>query len=133
MCCVISSRRRRLGRRGTAALEFALVGSAFCLLMIAIMDLGRFYATLHSLRTVTGKAARAALVDPLLSGCSAPALLVASGVPFLQPSLLTLCVTQANASGVTRITVTASYPFSFILPNWVASGGTLTDSIALSY
>jgi Flp pilus assembly protein TadG len=125
--------RRRLGRSGAAALEFALVGGAFFLMVLGAMDLGRYFMTLHSLHTVLGNAVRAALVDQTFSGCPATATQVAAAAPLLQPSQITLCVARTSASGVNTITVTASYQFNFVLPNWVSSSGTLTDTTSVSY
>jgi Flp pilus assembly protein TadG len=131
MSSAISS--RQLGRRGTAALEFGLVCAAFALLLLAVMDLGRFYLTLHSLHTVLGSATRAALVDPTLSGCTTPVQRVASSAPFLQSSALSLCVTQGVSGGMTTVTVTASYPFNAVLPAWAGAAITLSDSTTASY
>jgi Flp pilus assembly protein TadG len=39
-------------------LEFALVAVPFLFLLIAAMDLGRYFITQHSLRTLTSEAAR---------------------------------------------------------------------------
>lgn len=125
--------RFRLGHSGTAAVEFGLVGGIFFLLVLGVMDLGRYYLTLHSLHTVLGDATRTALVDPSFGGCPASVTEVAAGAPFLQPAALSLCVTRSVSSGLNTITVTASYPFSFILPNWVGSSGTLTDTTTVSY
>ncbi len=120
-------------RRGSAALEFGLVAPVFLLLVLGVADLGRFCLTLHSLHTVLGDAARAAIVDPSLDGCSAPAALVAAHAPFLQASQLTLCVAQSVASGITTITVNASYSFNFLLPGWSGGSGTLSESTTISY
>lgn len=133
MFCAINRLRRPLGCSGTVALEFGLVGGLFFLLVLAVMDLGRFYLTVHSLHTVVGAAMRAAIVNPALSGCTAPAAQVAAQAPFLEASQLTLCVTQALSSGVTTITVNASYNFAFVLPSWTNASGTLTDSTTASF
>lgn len=133
MLSVFNRNRCRLGRSGTTTLEFSLIGGAFFLLIFGGMDLGRYYITLHSLHTVLGGAVRAAIINPTLTGCTAPAALVAAQAPFLQPSLLSLCVTRATSSGVTTISVTASYNFNFVVPIWSSSSGTLSDTTTLSY
>ena len=133
MSCATSRRGRQPGRGGTAALEFGLIAPMFLVLVLSVTDLGRFYLTLHSLHTVLGDAARAAIVDPTLSGCSAPAARVAADAPFLAASQLSLCVAQSVASGITTITVNASYSFNFLLPSWQGASGTLTDSTTVSY
>lgn len=125
--------RRRLGRSGTTALEFGLLAGVFFALLMAGMDLGRYYLTLHSLHTLLGKAMRAALIDPQLTGCSAPVSGLSAATPFLDPAKLTLCVSQSVASGMTTITVTATYPFTFLLPAWTGDSTTLSDQTTGAY
>jgi hypothetical protein len=122
------SRRPRpaLGQAGTASLEFALVAVPFMLVMIAGMDLGRYFITQQSLHTLTSEAARAAVVncfglDPCTNPVPTPSTVWAK-VPFLNSAapLASLTVTQSrNAiTGVRTITATAKYRFTFILPAW---------------
>ena len=124
---------RRLGRSGSVALEFGLVSGIFFMILMACIDLGRYYATWSSLHTVLGDAMRAASIDPSFSGCDTPKQKVAANAPFLAPSQLGLCVTQNVSSGMTTITVTATYPFTFTLPKWVGFNGTLTDQSTASF
>ena len=129
----ISRRGYRLGRSGATSLEFGLMGTVFFLLVLSGLDLARYYVTLHSLHTVLGDAARAAIIDPSLTGCISPATRVAADAPFLQPSLLNLCVNRNISSGLTTITVTASYNFNFLLPNWISANGILYDATTTSF
>ena len=53
MSCASSSLRRpSRGQAGTASLEFALVAVPFFLLIVAVTDLGRYFITRDSLRTL---------------------------------------------------------------------------------
>src|SRR5689334_22316838 len=147
-----SNKRQRpaLGRSGTASLEFALVAIPFVLLMIAGMDLGRYFITQHSLRTLTSEAARATLVacygSTSASGCPLPTSgaypsepSVVAKVPFLVPSSVTWVTanqTAPNAStGERTISVTVTYPFNFILPAWTSLNvnSPISESTQLTY
>jgi Flp pilus assembly protein TadG len=145
MWCVPSSRRWpwRLDRRGITSLEFALVAVVFFLLLFGAMDLSRYFLTWHGLNTLASEAARAWMVNNGSTySCGHPtsgrAATVAGSAPFLDPSQLTLCVTvnQTTSSGVvtsTSVNVTASYPFSFMIPPLSAANGTLSAATVLTY
>jgi hypothetical protein len=134
-----------LGQAGTASLEFALVALPFMLLMIAGVDLGRYFITQQSLHTLTSEAARLAVVNCFgLDACTyaqavpTPSTVWAK-VPFLdrtQP-LASLTVTQSRnvATGVKTITATANYRFTFILPAWtgIANLNPIVETTRLTY
>ena len=130
MSCASSSLRRpSRGQAGTASLEFALVAVPFFLLIVAVTDLGRYFITRDSLRTLTSDAARSAVVNcDGLGACSfttavpSPQTLWAKA-PFLSYGQTGSSLTASqsvDANGVRTITVTAQYPFAFILPAWAA-------------
>jgi hypothetical protein len=48
--------------RGTALIEFAIVGSIFFMIIFAILDLGRYFFTQHTLQYATREGVRLALV-----------------------------------------------------------------------
>jgi uncharacterized membrane protein len=137
--------RAVLGRSGTASLEFALVAIPFVFLLLAGMDLGRYFITQHSLRTLISEAARSALVNcSSLGNCSyaqavpSPSIVWAK-VPFLSSALplasLTASQTIDISSGIRTISVTGKYPFSFILPLWtgIANLNPIIESTTLQY
>jgi Flp pilus assembly protein TadG len=150
------SRRCRsvLGEAGAASVEFALVALPFTLILIAGADLGRYFITQHSLRTLTSEAARATLVCSRPGGVCHPnpantcpcqltaalAQTVAATVPFLTaanigwPSGLPV-ETAPDVNGVVTINVTASYPFTFILPAWTGlnANSPITESTSLQF
>ena len=51
---------------GVTSLEFALVFPMFMLLFLATIEFGRYWLTVHSLRTLAAEASRAALIDTTL-------------------------------------------------------------------
>jgi Flp pilus assembly protein TadG len=125
------------------SLEFAFVAVAFFLLLFAGIDLSRYFLTWHGLNTLAAEAARAWMVNngPAYS-CAHPtsgtAATVAQSAPFLKPNRLTLCVikNQTTSNGVvtsTTLVVTASYPFSFMIPPLSAANGTLSSATTLTY
>ena len=126
-----SSRRRRpaAGRAGTSSLEFALVAVPFLFLLIAATDLGRYFMARHSLRTLTSEAARSAVVNcfglgtcPFATAVPSPQALWAK-TPFLTYGQTGSSLTASQSvdpNGIRTITVTAQYPFTFVLPVWAA-------------
>lgn len=141
MSCAFSKPLRRLGNSGVTSLEFAIIAATFMALVIGCMDLGRYYIIEHSLRAFTSEAARAALADSSLSASggtmSSQTSLssLTAIVPFLDPSLLTLSISQNSftTSSPITITVTATYQFTAFSPIWAALTGTITDSTQLTY
>ena len=140
MSSASNRRPRPLGSNGVTSLEFAIIAMTFMTLVIGCMDLGRYYIIEHSLRAFTSEAARAALVNPLLSasglmnsqtGISS----LTNIVPFLDPSLLTLSIAQNSftTSSPITITVTATYQFTAFSPIWAALTGTITDTTQITY
>ena len=138
-----SIRLGRLERGGTSSLEFALVAIPFIFMIIAGMDLGRYFITQHSLRTLISEAIRSAVINCSDRGaCNyATAVPVPSAVwaqaPFLNATAphatLTAGQTIDGATGVRTITATATYGFSFILPVWQGVDGTLTETTVRKY
>jgi Flp pilus assembly protein TadG len=119
------------------SLEFALVFPMFMLLFLGTIELGRYWLTVHSLRTLAAEASRAALIDTTLGAstqdCAKAKALVGGRAPFINTSALTLCVTQTTTAGVITINVTASYPFSFVLPILKRDSGTLSETTHTAY
>jgi len=113
-------------RRGVASLEFALVGGLLLSLLLGGIDLARYMLTLECLRATAADAVRLATLQgsrnlnagsaacTSLSGALAGS---SARVPFLRANLVTAtlsgCATQA---GVTTVTVTVQYPFTFVVP-----------------
>lgn len=50
-------------RRGVAAVEFAVVGGLFMVIMLATVDIGRYYMTIQGLRTFAADAERYGIVN----------------------------------------------------------------------
>jgi Flp pilus assembly protein TadG len=118
---------QRLDRRGTAALEFCLVGAAFFLLLFAVIELGRYAITVQSLRTLAGAGARAIMMDACYvnnvlkkqtpTGCPTDPLPTTKAdiAPFLFYGGLS--PTLSASSGSSPITVTAQQPgFTMLFP-----------------
>jgi Flp pilus assembly protein TadG len=138
-----SGRPPRLGREGTTSLEFALVAVAFFSIMFACMDLGRYFITQHSLRTLTSELIRATLVQcsGTTSACSLSATNIEATeakVPFLVASAITLSPVPTRSAvdpstGVMTVTASASYAFTFTLPVLSSLSGPISNSTQLSY
>jgi hypothetical protein len=136
----ILPRRRRLGRRGAASLEFALVGPLLVLLLVGGMEVGRYMAILGSLRMASAEAVRAVTLRGGrnigtglgacngLSGAQAgPAQIGdAARLPLLDPAKLEVTLSDCAPDGaVTRVTVALRYPHAATVP-WLTV--TLTET-----
>ena len=119
------------------ALETALVLGVFFLLLFGVMDLSRYFLTWHGLNTVVSEAARASMINNWNYPCGNPtsgtAATIATAAPFLDPNKLQLCVTKTVSSGNNNISVTATYPFSFMISGFSSAGGTLSAATQLTY
>jgi Flp pilus assembly protein TadG len=129
-------------------MEFALVAIPFFFITFATFDLGRYFLTQHSLRTLTSELARATLVfcagQSQTSQCNLPATgtqSVASAeakVPFLAPASFASTPSAARSAadqntGQMTITASVSYNFSFLLPFWSSLSGPLSETTQLTY
>ncbi|WP_237213601.1 TadE/TadG family type IV pilus assembly protein [Falsiroseomonas oryziterrae] len=126
-------------RRGATAVEFAVIGAIFLTLLLGVVELGRYYFTVQSLRTVAAEAARAYLVrsnldlianptrcEPVISTVTAADLQVASRTPILDVSRLTISApvfedntplpSPAPSCTTRRVRANVSYTFNFVVP-----------------
>ena len=116
-CC------RVLDRRGTTTVEFALIGSLLVPLLLGTIEISRYLITREAVRTAAAEAVRMATLrggqnldasSPACTGLTGSLGGVAATVPFLNAASLTAnmsgCGTQA---GVTTVSVTVQYPFTF--------------------
>lgn len=114
-----SARRARAAlrdRRGVAALEFALVGGLFCIMLLAAVEVGRYYMTLQGMRNFIADAGRWGMVNmasgqTLCRGALVTAMGRGGTVGGLASSTPGVCVNRTEATvggGGTRITVTVT-------------------------
>lgn len=128
-----------LGRRGATSLEFAMVATVLLTLLLGAAEAGRYMMTLQSLRSATDEAVRLAMLrgGANLNAGSAPCTGMsgalsgaASRVAFLSSASLTAtmsaCATASN--GISSVTVTVSYPFTFQFSYFGARSRTLSES-----
>jgi Flp pilus assembly protein TadG len=118
---------RRLGQRGTGTVEFTLVAAILMTAFLAIVELARYEAALGGVRAATAEAARAALIDTALSGCTTPEARVAARAPGLDAARLSVCVTRGMAGGLQEVRVDSAYDFAFSLPVFGSLNRRLTD------
>lgn len=120
------------GRRGAAALEFAVVGALLLSFVIGILEVGRYMITREAVRMVLAEGIRVAMLRGsanLNAGATPCQSLSGSlkgsvdGGSLLVASDLTInlsgCATQ---SGMTSVTVTVTYPFTPAIPLLVTAG-----------
>lgn len=123
----VSGEPRRLGRRGTTAVEMAIVAQIFLLMLIGGMELGRYYFVAESVRYVVGEVARAAVVRPSTTWNDAAKSPFIAQAPILKPSAMSLnvVVQPATAPALTTVTVTANYTHAL----WMPFLGNLANSV----
>jgi hypothetical protein len=119
-------------KRGSVALEFAFIAPPLLLLIMGIMDIGHYYFTAESLRSLVATAARAEIIADQPVGCSNPSTQLLENIPFLRIEEVILCVNRATDSGVSMTTISASYPFTSITKVFTPSGGRITDDITMT-
>ena len=135
--CHMLRPRRGLSTRGTASLEFALVGTLLMTLLFGSVELGRFMISLHALRTTTADAARAVALQGAANLNAARAPCAGLNGPLSayhgRAVVLGSAVTTVTMSGcvtlgsVTTVTVTVSLPFAIIIPVFSGMGPSLQE------
>jgi Flp pilus assembly protein TadG len=125
----------RLGRRGAASLEFALVGPLLVLLLVGGMEAGRYMVTLESLRMASAEAVRTVTLRggrnigaglAACTGLSGAQTGDAAGLPFLDAAKLTVMLSDCASDGaVTRVRVAVRYPHAATVPGFAV---TLTET-----
>jgi Flp pilus assembly protein TadG len=98
-------------RRGAVSLEFAIIASLFLAMMFSVMDIGQYYYESTSLREATEVTLRSALIDPTLSGCTAPVARLAGKIPIGSKTGFTMCVTRNTVPGMQSLVVNGSIPY----------------------
>lgn len=116
-----SLRRFRRCEGGVSALEFALVAPLFFLLLFGIVEFGRLAWIRTSLQFAADEASRYALIS---SGASTSQITdyARARVSGVDPSLVTVNVTQEASGGRTFVVVDLSYNFSFVAENLLPYG-----------
>jgi len=106
------------GEAGTAVVEFALVALPLFLIVLGILDFGRALNYYNDLTQLTGQGARAASVNQNPNGGAADAnfqqQLVDAADSNELKSGISVCITDMPGGPGDRVTVTASYNFTFL-------------------
>lgn len=115
----------RLGRRGATTVEFALIGGLVVMLLLGCLEIGRYLFTAEAVRTATAEAVRLVTLrgsQNLNAGSAACTNLsgalsgAAAKTPYLTPASLSVTMSGcASQAGVTTVTLTVQYPFSFVV------------------
>ncbi|MBW8269076.1 TadE/TadG family type IV pilus assembly protein [Caldovatus aquaticus] len=110
-------------RKGVTALEFAIIGPIFLILVLFAMDLARYWYVAEAVRTHTAEVLRAAIVvagadnPPAVNTCPNGSITVsATPPPGLDPASLKTQATCTRQGQQRVVTVNVSYAFSFVIP-----------------
>lgn len=141
------SKALRHDRRGETALQFAMVAPAFLMLLLGTMEVGRFYFTQQTVRTLSAETARQALAkigqnssSNALNGTSLAVCPLSSAdqtavktnairkTPFLNTSTATTYTVSCSiSSSLYVISVSLTYPYTPIVP-YLSFFGAITDN-----
>jgi len=128
-----SASNRFLGTSGAVSFELMLVFMTFFLIFLAICDLGRFWVTTNSVRTLASELVRQTLIycagQSQTTACALPSTgthsvaTAEATVPFLLAGGFAATPSASRSAmdtttGVMAITASASYNFAFMLPVW---------------
>jgi len=116
---------RLLGcRRGTAAIEFAIIASVLVTLMVGGVDFGRTLYIKNQLSFLADKAARAVLISPGISDATLTADLKADFAAG-DPAGLTVTVAAETIGTDSFRVLTVSYPVTLFVPGLDSNALTL--------
>ncbi len=102
-------------RSGAAALEFALIGLPFILLLLGLIEFGRGLHIRTALDAAADRAQRAILIDPAASAGTIEAA-IRNAFQAGQPELVTITYATESAAGVDYRLVTLDYEMDLLLP-----------------
>jgi Flp pilus assembly protein TadG len=97
-----------------------MLGGLFFVMLLAAIDLGRYYLTLHSIRTFAAEASRHGAVmltgSQTMTGAQLVAAMGRSGILGASPGVtLTRTETGSGAGTSVRVRVTVDHPFTFVI------------------
>ena len=108
--------RRFIGdRAGAAAVEFALIGLPFVLLLLGLIEFGRGLHIRTALDAAADRAQRTILIDPTASPETIEAE-IRSAFLAGPPGLVTVTYASETAAGIDYRLVTLSYQMDLLLP-----------------
>jgi Flp pilus assembly protein TadG len=127
---------RGRGRRGAAAVEFAVILPVLTTLILGGVDFGRFAYTYIALTNAVQAGAWSAMMNNFTSSTqstwstnvtTATKDEMTSQTGYTAASMTVTVTTSTDANGLKRAQVKASYPFQTIINwNWQGNGKTIT-------
>jgi hypothetical protein len=120
-------RRYKTNEVATTAIEFALVGTIFLVMLLSIVELGRYFFTWNSLQYAMEQATRYALVNEGAPVADVEEYAV-SQMPsvLVNPDDLSIEINYTNTSGINFIELAGTYDYKIFSP--VLPGGLFIDS-----
>lgn len=101
--------------RGTAAVEFAIIGWLLVALCIATIDFGRTYYTKNQISALADRAARKLLLNPDITDAALEAEL-RDGFSAGDPAELTIQISSDTVGGTSYRVVTIGFQVSLFIP-----------------
>lgn len=113
-------------RAGTIALEFGFVLPIFLTFVFGTVEIGRYMWSEHALNYAAEQASRYAIANPSVSNSDVQAYTL-DQLMTVDQSTVTVTVANETINGIDYLTVTASLPYSTILPLVPLGAVTLTS------
>ncbi len=118
-------------KSGVTAIEFALVGSVFILLLLSIIELGRYFFTWNSLQYSMEQTTRYVLVNADAPIDTVKEYAVSQMPPVLiDPDNLSVTVNYMNVSDIGFIELIGNYEYNFLSP--IVPGSPLSIDMLVS-
>jgi Flp pilus assembly protein TadG len=103
-------------RSGGAALEFAILGPVFLLLLIGFFQLAWAMFCASSVRYALHNSARSLVLNPTMSQSQLQTLVQAAVSPLARPNVSVSLTRAYPNSGLQLATATATYSFQIVVP-----------------
>jgi Flp pilus assembly protein TadG len=114
----VSVRPTHLARdqRGVSAVEFALVGPAFIMMLIGVFVLGWSMHCISSLRLAVEAAGRALEMNQTMTQSQLATLVQTKLTGIGDPNVTVALANDTSVAGITMKKITGSYAFDIIIP-----------------
>lgn len=126
MMMAAASRLRR-DRRGSAAIEFAVIGPVFILAVLAIVETGRGFMTLHDLDASLSRVRRLVYLNPTISSAELQRRVCVEAATIACRDL-SVTVSPVVEDGRQWIELTLSVPFNSPMSALVGAPNTISST-----
>jgi Flp pilus assembly protein TadG len=129
----VSAKRFRFTRdeRGISAVEFALVGPAFLMMLIGVFVLGWSMHCISSLRLAVEAAGRSLEVNQTLTQAQLTTIVQDKLAVIGDPNVTVALANDTSVTGITMKKITGTYVFDIVIPLLPTQHMTFTTSVSV--